>query len=106
MWHNKNTERKVQHRIKRRVANMTDSQKDEILEQKDTREDIINNILDIEDDNKFASEIRKWQKKEWFAELLVEYVSAQHRKDFNRSQITSTTIKEYRRALFKALEGR
>ena len=103
IYANKDTERKVQQRIKRRVDNMTDRQRDEILEQRDTREDIINNILDIEDENKFVSEIRKWQKKEWFAELLIEYVPAKHRIDFNRNKITSTTIKEYRKALHKAL---
>ena len=107
VYANKDTERKAKQRIKRRVNDMTERQREEILNVSKTRRDIIDEILDIEDSNKFVSEIKSKQKHhQWFADLIVEYVPVKDRVDFNRGNITDKTVKEYRKALFKVLEGR
>lgn len=85
---------------------MTERQREEILNVSKTRRDIIDEILDIEDSNEFISEIKNKQKHLWFADLIVECVPAKDRVDFNRGNITNKTVKEYRKALFKILEGR
>lgn len=106
VYANKDTERKAKQRIKRRVNDMTERQREEILNVNKTREDIIDEILDIEDSDKFVSEIKNKQKHQWFADLIVEHVPAKDRVDFNRGNITDKTVMEYRKGLFKALEGR
>ena len=106
VYANKDTERKAKQRIKRRVNDMTERQREEILNVSKTRRDIIDEILDIEDSNEFVSEIKNKQKHLWFADLIVECVPAKDRVDFNRGNITDKTVKEYRKALFKILEGR
>jgi hypothetical protein len=82
---------------------MTDERIKEILDAVETEQEIIDNILDIEDTDEFVREIRKRQEKEWFADLLVEYVPSKHRRDFNSNNITKETIMEYRKALHKSL---
>lgn len=106
VYASKNVEKTTKSRIKRRVDNMTERQREEILNVSKTREDIINEILDIEDSNKFVSEIKSKQKHQWFADLIVECVPAKDRVDFNRGNITDKTVMEYRKGLFKALQGR
>ena len=105
IYANKDTEKKVKQRIKRRVDNMTDYQREGILDVKVTREDIINEVLDIEDTNKFIAKVKKMHKHQWFADLIVECVPSEARRDFNKGNITDKTVKEYRKALFKALQG-
>ena len=85
---------------------MTEKQRQVILDSVETEDEIVNKILDIEDTDEFIKEIRQRQEQNWFADLLIEYVPAQHRQDFNRNNITSTTIKEYRKALHKSLKRR
>lgn len=106
VYASKNVEKTTKSRIKRRIDNMTDYQREEILDVKATREDIINEILDIEDTNKFIAKIKKTYKHQWFSDLIVECVPSEARRDFNRGNITDKTVKEYRKGLFKALKGR
>ena len=106
VYASKNVEKTTKSRIKRRLKKMTEKQKQAILDSIETEDEIVNKILDIEDTDEFIKEIRAKQEQNWFADLLIEYVPAQHRQDFNRNNITSTTIKEYRKALHKALKGR
>lgn len=105
VYANKDTERKAKQRIKRRVNDMTERQREEILNVSKTREDIINEILDIEDSDKFVSEIKNKQKHQWLADLIVEYVPSKDRVDFNRGNITDKTVMEYRKALFRCLSN-
>lgn len=106
VYASKNVEKSTKSRIKRRIDKMTDYQREEILDVKVTREDIINEILDIEDSNKFVIRVKKMNKHQWFADLIVECVPAKHRVDFNKGNITDKTVMEYRKGLFKALQGR
>ena len=69
-------------------------------------EDIINDILDIEDSKKFISAIRANQDKSWFSDIIISYVPAKHRIDFNSNNISNTTLFAYRKALFIALENK
>lgn len=69
-------------------------------------EDIINDILDIEDSKKFISAIRANQDKLWFSDIIISYVPAKHRIDFNSNNISNTTLFAYRKALFIALENK
>lgn len=69
-------------------------------------EDIINDILDIEDNKKFISAIRANQDKSWFSDIIISYVPAKHRIDFNSNNISNTTLFAYRKALFIALENK
>lgn len=69
-------------------------------------EDIINDILDIEDNKKFISAIRANQDKSWFSDIIISYVPAKHRMDFNSNNISNTTLFAYRKALFIALENK
>ena len=106
VYASKNVEKTTKSRIKRRIDNMTERQREEILNVSKTREDIINEVLDIEDSNKFVIRIKKMNKHQWFSDLIVECVSSEARRDFNRGKITDKTVKEYRKGLFKALQGR
>ena len=69
-------------------------------------EDIINDILNIEDSKKFISAIRANQDKSWFSDIIISYVPAKHRIDFNSNNISNTTLFAYRKALFIALENK
>ena len=69
-------------------------------------EDIINDILDIEDSKKFISAIRANQDKSWFSDIIISYVPAKDRIDFNSNNISNTTLFAYRKALFIALENK
>ena len=69
-------------------------------------EDIINDILDIEDNKKFISAIRANQDKSWFSDIIISYVPAKDRIDFNSNNISNTTLFAYRKALFIALENK
>lgn len=103
VYDNKETEKKVKQRIKERVNTMTDERRKEILDMVETEVEVINNILDIEEDDKFIKTIKERQNTEWFSDMIIDHVSPQHRTDFNKGNITKATVWEYRKALFESL---
>ena len=103
VYANNDTERRVKNRIKNRINSLTEEQKEELLSIAKTEKETINEIIDIEDTDKFVSKIRSEQKHQWFSDLIVEYVPLKHRVDFNKNNITDKTVMEYRKALFEAL---
>ena len=105
VYNNKNSEYKKRADINRRIKNMTERERESVLEQRETREDIISRTLNIENPNRFVMAVKKEQRLEWFMDLIVEYVPAQHRIDFNRNKITNKTVMAYRAALHKALDN-
>lgn len=104
VYANRDTERRMKNRIKTRVNTLSEEQKEELLSIAKTKEEIVNEVLDIEDNDRFVSRVRTEQKHQWFSDLIVEYVPLNHRVDFNKNNITDKTVMEFRKALFKALD--
>ncbi|SFJ17625.1 hypothetical protein SAMN02910355_1375 [Terrisporobacter glycolicus] len=65
----------------------------------------IEELLNIENIDEFARELKKKQSKTYISDSIITHVSKDSRISFNKGQITKDVIKDYRTALFKQLNA-
>lgn len=97
--------KKIKQRIRRKLESMDERLMDKAL-QKETRMETVVNILNVKNPNRFVMTVKQQMKKNWFSEILIDYVPAEHRRNFNKNNITNDTIKAIRVGLVKYLNDK